>query len=265
MSGKKLNILLLGWAGCNLKNLGKYEDVYRSMGHTTLPYTEHCQIGIQEFRVHSTLRKHARIVCDKIMKLHKEDSEISIVCHVFSNGGGMLWAEICRQMSLQNQSSFRFAGLIFDSCPGELVNIKNMWNFFYESQRSEAVRAIFYLLTPLFAFLFFVFYAFTGQFMQRYNFDAAYFDNWLKYPFLKQTPALFLYSKDDILIPSTTVEDMIRRQRLAGVATTVKSWKHSTHVQHLRRHPKEYIEEVTHFLNSLDFYTGFFMNGLFHT
>lgn len=62
-------------------------------------------------------------------------------------------------------------------------------------------------------------------------------------------PQMFLYSKEDDIIPHMDVENFARyRQEKRGVDVHAICFEKSEHVKHYIYHPKEYIQSVCRFI-----------------
>lgn len=63
-------------------------------------------------------------------------------------------------------------------------------------------------------------------------------------------PMLFLYSKEDRLMPYKDVEQFASTRESLGTKVTVRCFDGSAHVSHFLKYPKEYTSAIDEFLNS---------------
>lgn len=67
----------------------------------------------------------------------------------------------------------------------------------------------------------------------------------------KGLPVLMLYSSADIIVPSTSIDDVVAKWVERGVQVRVRKWEDSPHVGHFRHHPEQYQKELDMFLEQL--------------
>jgi hypothetical protein len=95
---------------------------------------------------------------------------------------------------------------------------------------------------------------------------AAVVEGYLKLPFIKDSlvgmeqswlqqapacPKLFLYSEADVLIQPGVVEGFMREQQAAGSQTYCYKWSDSAHVDHYRKYPEEYKQQLARFVQQV--------------
>ena len=104
---------LIGWAGAQAKHLQKYETVWRTLpgAPTTVLELSHCTMGVTEAWSYA---KFDDIASELLARLASAPAACKIILHVFSNGGGTLWAALARKMQSQG-ASVQLAALVFDS------------------------------------------------------------------------------------------------------------------------------------------------------
>lgn len=59
---------------------------------------------------------------------------------------------------------------------------------------------------------------------------------------------MFIYCKDDKLIPWQQVESFISKFKAAKVEVDTLSWDHSKHVNHITAHKEEYTSRLRNFI-----------------
>lgn len=92
---------------------------------------------------------------------------------------------------------------------------------------------------------------------------AAIVDGYLRLPYVKDAlvgmdtawmqqapacPKLFLYSDADVLVQPQVVEGFMQQQEKRGSRTYSYKWKDSAHVDHYRRYPQEYKQQLQQFV-----------------
>lgn len=95
---------------------------------------------------------------------------------------------------------------------------------------------------------------------------AAVVEGYLKLPFVKDAllgmeqawlqsapncPKLFLYSEADVLIQPGVVEGFMQQQAAAGNETCCYKWSDSAHVDHYRKYPEEYKQQLMRFVQQV--------------
>lgn len=69
---------------------------------------------------------------------------------------------------------------------------------------------------------------------------------------IRHTPILYFYCYSDPMCDATKMEDLLTKQRQAGLTVLSKWWYESEHVQHVKWHREEYLSELSHFLSLVD-------------
>ena len=125
------HVFLIGWTGCTQRHLQKYADIWSSEGVTkTTLVLEHCAMGISE----RWRREVDAVAADVLAQMVSAGAPI--IVHVFSNGGGHVWAALGRR----DDRNVQIVGLVADSAPGYLNSPTTAFNFFWETQRSKFAR-----------------------------------------------------------------------------------------------------------------------------
>ena len=126
------HVFLIGWTGCTQRHLQKYADIWASEGVTkTTLVLEHCAMGISE---RWRREKFDAVAADVLAQM--ASAAAPIIVHVFSNGGGHVWAALGRR----DDRNVQIVGLVADSAPGYLNSPTTAFNFFWETQRSKFAR-----------------------------------------------------------------------------------------------------------------------------
>eukprot|EP00879_Flechtneria_rotunda_P009015 GHRR01009440.1.p1 GENE.GHRR01009440.1~~GHRR01009440.1.p1 ORF type:complete len:257 (+),score=68.60 GHRR01009440.1:296-1066(+) len=95
---------------------------------------------------------------------------------------------------------------------------------------------------------------------------AAVVEGYFKLPFIKDAlvdkdqswldsaptcPKLFLYSDADVLIEPKVVESFMQQQEMRGSTVYSCKWQDSAHVDHYRRYPEQYKQQVQQFVQQV--------------
>lgn len=95
---------------------------------------------------------------------------------------------------------------------------------------------------------------------------AAIVDGYLRLPYVKDAlvgmdtawmqqaprcPKLFLYSDADVLVAPQVVEGFMLQQEKRGSPTYSYKWRDSAHVDHYRRYPEEYRQQLQEFVQKV--------------
>ena len=247
---------LIGWTGAQARHVEKYAEMWRSMpgAPATVVEISHCRMGVSE--PWNTARFES-LAAELLERLAAESGK-KIVLHIFSNGGGTLWAAAARLIQATSLR-VRLSGLIFDSCPGSMRSIRTGFNFLWESQRSPAIRGALVACSPVLVLAFAAMWAASircagGQVtdvQSRYVHDLMlYAKHHGSRP--PRLPVLFLYSANDALIRPDAVEAVMRMHEESGVCDVMsKRWECSPHVRHLETDREGYTAACKQVLSKL--------------
>lgn len=254
---------LVGWTGASRKHLQKYADAWQALPGApaaTLLEVSHCRMGVTE--PWSTI-KFERLADELHERLAAAPSACKLVLHIFSNGGGTLWAALARRMRAAQRGgcqSIQLAGLIFDSCPGSFRSLSSGFNFLWASQRSSLVRGGLLVCAPLIVLAGAIVWLWSlrcndggvSDLQARYAHDFLLYVRELHDAAAPRLPILFLYSADDALIPPHAVKACVAAHRaLAHCDVCAKRWERSVHVSHLRTDPEGYKTACAEVLSKL--------------
>ncbi|XP_052899095.1 transmembrane protein 53-B [Anopheles moucheti] len=251
-------VLLLGWAGCQDKYLMKYSKIYEDRGLITIRYTAPVEnLFWKRAGMHQIGEKILKLIYDMNFDSHP------LIFHVFSNGGAFLYQHIALALR-RSKSPINICGMIFDSAPGDrrIVGLYRAITAIYGKERRCNT-----LLSALMAVAAILLWTFEDAFNYVLNFikprgyevqtNPSYN---LKYE-SNAWPQLFLYSREDLLIPYTDIEKFANYRRRCGVDVRMVCFERSEHVKHYIRHPQQYVYTVCKFINDcLSHYYGKFHN-----
>ena len=227
-------VLLYPWLAAKDKHKRKYTEFYLDKGFDVLHVTLRPDQVFQP--------KRARAICRKVANLLRTDDTMQhqqVIAHTFSVGTYM-HTQVTSQL-LSDQGAFsatmgRMRGQIHDSPVG------------VDGAREGVPRA----LTKnkvLVAVMTACISGFLTTFSDAVTRYLQYYDVELRANRLA-VPTLFLYSSLDPVCDTDWIEGVIRdMERQESVPIFSKMWPDSTHVNHMRLHPDEYIETVNMFLD----------------
>lgn len=267
-----LSVVLIGWTGCAERYLKKYQDAWREVlpkdGDTKL-VLDHCKMGVTEAWSPARFASIAAQLHDELMlassggggdraAVEPPPRKKKLIIHMFSNGGAFLYAALARHIHSIG-SPLRFDALLFDSCPGSFRELRLGFNFLWSSQPSPVARCAIVVLSPLLVAAAAIGYLASLRWSEAHGWtdvQSRYEESVLLYaretheapPPLR---ALFLYSADDALIPSVSVEEAMGHFRQAGATVASKRWPSSTHVEHLRTDADGYKGELRKLVSAL--------------
>ena len=266
-------VLLAGWLGCQRKSLRRYEEFYLRAGYQVQVEIASPLLVAREILQDDAMHipsdwPHTQVQSEPdsmeqlawtILEQIYHSNSSSFIVHVFSNGGCLLWRWIRRMLELPllldsamlTPTTFRalvllrdqFAGIVFDSCPSStFLGFRQALQHCAWRDRMAVYRRYGWKLLQL-GF---------GEHRQEAIERAEDFirflrdDSWIS----RRIPQLYLYSKDDPLARWQDIAAIVKhRQRLLGSAIIVeRTWERSGHCVHLLRHPEEYKEAISTFL-----------------
>ncbi len=246
--GRPLRSLLLGWGNATPSQLAAYERLHRDLGliaTCVLPST-----------AEGLLRPSAygRAVEAVAESLLTGEAEIDVV-HLFSDNGFIAWAALLDRLAAGGdpgaRARARIRGVIFDSSPG-------LWA---TTGKVDFARRFARAMTPLAARALGRDATAELPVVTR-ALEAAFIAYQLLHPGAVRrmtsaaprlaaaqpiVPHLFLYARNDELVPTRDVEAFITLQRRRGVPVTARCFGRARHVALYPSDPKRYRREITAF------------------
>jgi len=255
-----VSVILFGFAGSPIHQLEKMSSIYTELGYRTL----YCILPMK-FTFSYDI-KNILLCAEEVVKTAKEEQMTDIVCHSLSNNGGVLYQHFT-QLAVKDPA-LQIKGAVFDSSPGPLgiqniqkyINVPGI-NKFRPARQTRLFLPFHHFgvnmanRVPLAQTL--------TEMVYQLRFLAT---NWKKVkdvPWVgaymtqherEAWPLLFIYSKNDKLLPWPYVEEVIRVQSGTGRIVLSKLFEKSGpagHVAHLKYHPIEYKESVKKLLDAI--------------
>jgi len=249
-------VLLFGWGGASHKNLSKYADIYLETGCTTCQYSLSTRLL---FRDTAQIPELMTNILRQLEKVGIYDRQVYV--HCLSDTGVMCY----QGMILSNKNSsmmkrINIRGVVWDSCPGPrpevtvsrvaaLLVVNWMCCLRDKMSMSESLYSSYRLLLDR---------AWPGLFDKWRGKDVAlslvdgkWAGHWGRdhYKLHPSVSELFLYSNSDYYVSSKYLENIVLAPRdNDGCQYKAFKFTGSKHVAHLRKHKKEYVNQVRSFI-----------------
>jgi len=252
-------VFVFGWAGATEKNMDKYSEIYRRAGCDTMAYFLPTRFIMSATSSVPHIARRLMVIADREGLLSRP-----IFFHDLSDTGLMVYQavnKVCREDGV----NLDVRGHIMDSCPGPrpkatlprtivfaIVNWisakrdgMGLWDATkytasivhshawpnYSRYRKGLPSVLPSSMDGLWS----------GEYVAREEREARW-------------PELFLYSKSDFYLPYQHLEkEVLARRKALGRDFRTVRWEKSSHVEHLRKHTKEYVGAVHNFLEEVYF------------
>lgn len=238
-------ILIFGWMGAQLPHLQKYTTIYEDL------YPEATKVVVRSesaffFRRSSTNEANLQPV-KAVLEAEGclNHSEIGpnprVLVHSFSNGGAAQLVTLGRILASSYPLKPLTSAIVFDSAPGRRKgSFCRGVNAFTAHMRNPILKA---LAKVSFAVFFVFMAAVTTLTRRRHRIDAL--NDGLESPHIlpwmnKDTPRLFIYSKEDAMIDSEHVEQHAEDLKDRGFVVRTERFSGTGHVNHARTDPPRY-------------------------
>lgn len=278
-------ICLYGWLGCQPKHLDKIEKMYHKLGFKTVSIIPSITSPLFE----SSTQRCVDEMLKKINQIENEQTEMNehidtinnesientnefssklkprrYIVHVFSGNGIYTMG---KQLLKENKNGLTrdYIGFIFDSSPpkvdletfsrGFIAAIKSNYkyiekitNLFKNTKSNNKIQPTddsYYdipFLTPLIKLFFKIF-------LERYTIQYEKFKLEVLSLIATNTPTMFIYSRNDIVVRSKDIEEFIEIIKERGVTDIEKLYfLNSGHIMHFKENPVEYEIKVSQFV-----------------
>ncbi|XP_063697883.1 transmembrane protein 53-A-like [Culicoides brevitarsis] len=230
-------VLLLGWLGCQDKHLKKYSKIYEDRGMTTLRYT------VPGDALFVWRPKMTRISKSILRTLEEENlTKNPLIVHVFSNGGAYAFKYISDEMK-NSQLELDIRGQIFDSAPCGAGALGNFYHVLKEIIGKDKIYSSLVASSLIFGVICIQIlkYPFQAYLADKNPYEGLLQDQ-------RNFPQLFLYSKEDKLMPFEDVEKFIKARKKLGIDVTSNCFNGSPHVSHYLMFKDAYLTLIDDFL-----------------
>ncbi|CAF3326853.1 unnamed protein product [Rotaria socialis] len=245
-------VCVLGWGGCQRRQLRRLLDFYSSHNISTVSWINpmfNCLLGIDT--------KQVERVLDFLLHENRTSKKV-IIIHIHSNNGTLVWSRMLNIMMTNehyHQLLPNIKGIIFDSAP--FVRLHKSSDWIIESAVGTTKACVSIILnraqyfhvfwTPLITY-----YLCIRFFYKRYFSSDPSSSGKILRELLNTMPTdikqYYLYSNGDRLIPSYSIEQCMARQVERGVQVSSHRFIDSGHVNHFRLHPEEYGRLILDFI-----------------
>ena len=291
MVREKPLVVLAGWLGCHQRSLRRYEQLFAKKGYQVISkIASPTMVAESCFRplpppalvcppqwptnVTPLLRSDnvptqpssmQDFAWDVLQDVHHRNCPY-VIFYAFSNGGCFVWEQVRRilhaaaeaehhrnevmhdlqkeQVQVLQNLKHKTAGVVFDSCPSRQLALIGFalafctWRERWDVAKSYGIDVAF--LPPLVS---------PSKKTTANLRSVAYYRGLKDDPW--DLPQLYLYSKSDMLIPSSVVEELVnhRRHLLGADRIFSRKWESSRHCAHYVDHPEEYEATLDTFLD----------------
>uniref|UniRef100_A0A383VJ81 Uncharacterized protein n=1 Tax=Tetradesmus obliquus TaxID=3088 RepID=A0A383VJ81_TETOB len=244
-------IVAASWLGAKQRPFSKYKQLWQSLGfHSIIS----ARPPMSSIMVPAAGQLLAAKFTHRLLQTAQQRPNAPILVHLFSGGGFIFmgWVfQILSELEPHNAAAAdvrsRIRGVIFDSSPADVtadVSSRALVAAALGRPAEGIEDELGWLVKP----------------------TAAVVEGYLKLPFirtsllgmeqswLQQAPAcpkLFLYSEADVLIQPGVVEGFMAEQQAAGSQTYCYKWSDSAHVDHYRKYPEEYKQQLARFVQQV--------------
>ncbi|KDD75403.1 DUF829 hypothetical protein [Helicosporidium sp. ATCC 50920] len=235
-------VALMGWAKAEDKILGKYSDILAQHGFSSIRST------LELYDVLTLVGTGRKFHAISLLEFLKEQDILpqrKIILYAFSNGGSYI-VEQLYQLSQDNSEcegyaflSSRVAGIVFDSAPafpdGRTMRAATH-SITREQPFSSRVLLYSWAQRRLHGLL-------RGSHAEQF---------WAVMERMDWGPLLFLYGRADTASEAHRIDLLVQRKREQGIEVDAQCWPDSGHIEHLRKHPEEYVQKLIAFLRGVD-------------
>eukprot|EP00536_Pseudo-nitzschia_multiseries_P003638 jgi/Psemu1/295270/fgenesh1_pm.57_\ len=282
-------IVLGGWLGCQPKHLKSYKKLYNSLGfdvvvaiasplsvidstlcHQSLPHNPIRAPSPNQWPNTDTAEFESDLLASEQQKRNTNMQDLAwrvlakiynsgtdaFIFHCFSNGGCFLWESLCRILlfrdnrdcdrkiaSVLDKLYTKCNGVVYDSCPcwfgskNEPSKLSQALRHCSPEEREDVMSVHGNRIDMV-----------DDGIVTR---NGEYFEYLASLPL--DIPQLYLYSKNDELSNHERIAEMIKTRRSRQKrAVLEKSWDHSIHCNHIRKHAEDYTKALRALIRQLE-------------
>jgi hypothetical protein len=250
--GRPLRSLLLGWGNATSSQLAAYERLHRDLGLDATSVLPSTAAGL--FRPTAYVRA-VEPVADALLA---GTTTIDVV-HLFSDNGFIAWAALLERLAAGGEAGARargrIRGVVYDSSPGlwATTGKVDFARRFARAMTPLAARALgreatdpLPVVTRVLEGAFVAYQVVHPTAVRRMT--SAESRIAAAQPIV---PHLFLYARNDDLVPTRDVEAFIALQRTRGVPVVARCFGRARHVALYPADPKRYRRELAAFTEPL--------------
>ncbi|XP_066278696.1 transmembrane protein 53-like [Branchiostoma lanceolatum] len=234
-------VLIFAWMLPQRRHLQKFENIYLARGCDVMT------INIKPLQL-MLPKTGAQVIAEKVVDfVHQpQNARRPLLVHAFSVGGYLYSETLLKSLDTSSEAGSmkdRIMGQIFDS-PVDFIGIPD--GLPAAMFKSPLLRAT--LRTMIKTYMAALYKQVTVNYIRAseiFHFNPV------------RSPALFLYSKVDPVGTVASIEGAARTNvKEDGPPVYYKCWDDSPHVQHMYKHPIEYVEIMDSFLSHLPPFAG---------
>lgn len=246
-------ILIFGWMGAQLRHLQNYTHAYTKLYPNASQIVVRCNPDVF-WTTTGTRQRRLMPVIDALEALHCFPSSSSvqppprILTHVFSNGGSLQMTLLGHMLQRKYGSAliqrFITSALILDSCPAT-GNLKTIKLAFSAVIRNPILKVI--VLTMMYTMHFIglgLSLVLGKRIMLMENLRIEMWNPRVLPWMGLHTPRLYLFSRNDKLIPWQDVTQHADTAKEHGMDARCELFEESEHVAHIRVEPERYWASV---------------------
>ena len=230
---KRPAALILGFGGAKPKHIEKYVELYHKQGIGAISYT-----GTNFW---DDIPAPSEGLPFAPLFHHPQHRKRALILHVASMNGFRQLLRLYRYLDGEGETTHRFMGGVFDSCPATLTTkLLAYGRAVCDIGRNNDPHGLRYLPQALWT---------TAKYslLKHMNPNKLnelqmyyYVTRWVMLPHNQ----LFIYSEVDKLINYRDVEEFADRQKGKGNCVKLEKFPNSPHVQHIRSDPQRYEKTV---------------------
>ena len=255
---------VLGFGGAKPRYVQKYASLYNDKGCSTIFGTA---TNYDVFVDHAGLDAFAKDAIQSVASVIREEEaahphvdphkqQTPLVMHILSNGGAFVTRNIGHMLDSRREgdndsdlelfaSRLKMGAQIFDSAPCYMDNTANF---------NVIKHLIPNPFIGMFAAVLFSLRSSLGNAVSMMTGTSThadfYWNAWIEDTNCNRQA--FIYSEKDDIANSKKIEEFIGERKKRGVNVSVKHFRDSVHVQHLRYHPEEYSTFIDGILTDME-------------
>lgn len=243
-TGQPTLAILFGWTNGSLEHVKKYVQFYHERNLDVIIQLATGWDFLYDRSCRQSLRKYAKDLFHEY-KVLGSLSEQRCVFHIFSNGGANS-VRMLTEVLGETGSKLNVVGIVLDSNPGGFDDPNNGVIALSAAIQNPVWKLMARIILGFIMWIGYFFRTILGLKSPLHN-ASDMLCSQMVYP----CPRLYLYSKEDNLIPWKDVEAHSERAKKNQLVVHTKRWEDSEHVQHFRKYPQEYNEALTKFYDEV--------------